>query len=384
MGFHEDSLRPGWGCGAFLLVLLGAVLGTALTLAAVFYAGFPASPAARDPFDHQAPRPGDGDSPLLPEYQNTAVVQAARSVTPAVVGISNRKLVYEWFRGSSELREVGTGSGVIINADGLIVTNNHVIQDAAEVVVIFADGDEVQAEIVGADAATDLAVLKVERQGLTAASFGDSDLLQVGELAIAIGNPLGLAFQQTVTLGVISATERFIQASEYRFAFIQTDAAINPGNSGGALVNLKGQVVGINTAKINLPGFEGMGFAIPSNMVKDIVRELVEYGRVIRPWMGVEIQEITPQLAESLGLPVTAGVLVARVVANSPAARAGLREGDIIVEVGDAAVKDFDTLRRALFRYKPGNTVTVKLLREGGELNRPVTLAEMPDSSPRR
>lgn len=379
MGFNNDSLRPGWGCGAILLVLVGAVLGTALTLAA-FYAGFPtAPPDAGDPFDYQAPElpEPDGDR-VLPEYQNTAVVQAAQAVTPAVVGVSNRQQLYDWFRGASELREVGTGSGVIIHDKGLIVTNYHVIHQAAEVAVIFSDGTEEQAEIVGADPATDLAVLRVEHPGLKAAPFGDSDLLQVGELAIAIGNPLGLAFQQSVTLGVISATERYIEASEYRFAFIQTDAAINPGNSGGALVNLKGEVVGINTAKINLPGFEGMGFAIPSNMAKNIVAELVEYGRVIRPWIGVEIQEVTPQTAESLGLPQVYGVLVARVVPNSPASRGGLREGDIIIQLGEAPVEGFDSLRHALFQYKPGDVVEVKVLREEEELSLPVTLEEMP------
>lgn len=383
MAFHGDSYRQGWGCGAFLLVLAGAVLGTALTLSAVFYAGFPTPPDQREPIEQEQPQLPLPDPGTLPEHQNTAVVQAAQAVTPAVVGVSNRQVVHDWLRGAGQLREVGTGSGVIIDRQGLIVTNYHVIQQAEEVVVTFSDGTEVPAEIVGEDPATDLAVLRVEHEGLAAAVFGDSDALLVGELAIAIGNPLGLAFQQSVTLGVISATERYIQASEYRFAFIQTDAAINPGNSGGALVNVRGEVIGINTAKINLPGFEGMGFAIPSNMAKDIVGDLVEHGRVIRPWMGVEILEINRQTAEERNLPVTSGVQVARIMGNSPASRAGLREGDIILRVGGGQVADFDSLRRALFRYKPGDTVDVLILREGEELVLPVTLGEMPPATVR-
>ncbi len=379
MTFHNDSFRPGWGCGGLFLVLVGAVLGTVLTLTAVFYAGFPAPPPARDPVEDQVPDPPEPPGELiLPEHQNTAVVRAAQAVTPTVVGVSNRQQVYQWYRGSSELREVGTGSGVIIQGGGLIVTNYHVIDGASEVVVIFPDGTEEQARIVGADPATDLAVLKVEREGLTAAVFGDSDSLKVGELAIAIGNPLGLAFQQSVTLGVISATERFIEASEYRFAFIQTDAAINRGNSGGALVNLKGEVVGINAAKISMVGFEGMGFAIPSNMAKGIIDELIDHGRVIRPWMGVEIQEVTPQMAEEWGLPVAFGVLVARVVPGSPASRGGLREGDVIIQVGNSPVENFESLRGALFQHRPGDLVGVKVLREGSELDLSVTLGEMP------
>jgi serine protease Do len=281
-----DLMVSGQGLSPFLLVLLGAILGTALTMAVFMYAGFPV-------FNRESPMPHPGQvlpdpapPAVLPEYQNTAVVQAAQQVAPAVVGVSNRRLVTDWFRGTSQMREVGTGSGVVINANGLIVTNYHVIADATEVVITFSDGEEVEAEIVGADAATDLAVLKVAKGGLTAASFGDSDDLKVGEMALAIGNPLGLAFQQSVTLGVISATERFIEAAEHRFGFIQTDAAINPGNSGGALVNLRGEVVGINTAKINLPGFEGMGFAIPSNMVKETVANWWSMAGLFAPGSG--------------------------------------------------------------------------------------------------
>lgn len=381
MGFYDDFEGRRSGVKSFFLVLLGAVLGTALTLAIFMYAG--PGFGIESPFPDPGPGLPDNPAPdfVLPEYQNTAVVRAAQKVTPAVVGVSNRRMVTDWFRGSSQLREVGTGSGVVIDATGFIVTNYHVIADATEVVVTFSDGEEVTAEIVGADAATDLAVLKVDKTGLTAASFGDSEKLKVGEMAIAIGNPLGLAFQQSVTFGVISATERFIETAEHRFGFIQTDAAINPGNSGGALVNLQGEVVGINTAKINLPGFEGMGFAIPSNMVKDTVNELVEHGRVIRPWIGVFIDEVTPAKAETLGLPVTSGVIIVEIITGGPAQKAGLKVDDIIISLGEGRVADFESLRRAIFAHKPGDTVDVVVLREGQEVTVPVILGELPQES---
>ncbi len=370
----------------FLLVLLGAMLGSLISLAVVYYYWLPEREAAPVEPDiagqteqekESDPLP-DQEELLLPEHQNTAVVRAAQQVTPAVVGISNRQEVFDFFRGTSRMQEAGTGSGVIIDAAGLIVTNYHVIREADEVIVSFPDGEDLRAEIVGADPITDLAVLRVARKGLAAASFGDSDVLKVGEMVLAIGNPLGLSFQQTVTLGVISATERFIEAAEHRFSFIQTDAAINPGNSGGALVDLMGRVIGINTAKIKLPGFEGMGFAIPSNMAKKIVTELIEHGRIIRPWVGIVIDEISPFEAEALELSVGYGILVVKVVEDSPADRAGLKLNDLIVEIAGEKMVDFEALRHILFAHRAGDKVNVIIMRDGQELTLQILLGELP------
>ncbi len=376
--------RPSFLKAAFP-VFLGAVLGSLLTVFTAYYylqaaGAFPLKPpASENPI-------GEDDEPennyVLPEHQNTAVIRAVQKVTPAVVGISNRRITYDFFSGARQLREVGSGSGVVIRSDGLIATNYHVIDQATEVYVIFADGEEIKAEIVGADPLTDLAVLKVAKEGLPQATFGDSSKLQVGEIAIAIGNPLGLAFQQSVTQGVISATERFIDEAEYRLPFIQTDAAINPGNSGGPLVDLRGEVIGINSAKIIIQGFEGMGFAIPSNIARDIVQELIENGRINRPFLGVTIDQadpITPETAEEMELPVSHGIIVVEVVSGSPAERAGIKPGDIIFQLAGKDVKSFDGLRQILFDHRPGDKVELKLVRERKEMAVMLTLEEIPE-----
>ncbi len=377
--FEGSSRKPSL-FSYFFLVFLGAILGSVITITALsnYWQTQEALPLELTP-PQEENTDSEREGLVLPENQNTAVIQAAKDVAPAVVGISNRRMVYDYWRGNQQMREVGTGSGVIIDSAGIILTNFHVIEDATEVMVILEEGEEVQAEIIGADPATDLAVLKIDREGLPAAAFGDSGNLQVGEMAIAIGNPLGLAFQQSVTLGVISATDRIIQAAEYRFSFIQTDAAINPGNSGGPLVNLAGKVIGINTAKINLPGFEGMGFAIPSNMVRTIVAELIEHGRINRPWMGINIDEITPSKAAELGLPVDYGVLVVRVVSGSPAQRDGILIDDIIIGVAGRDVRNFEDLRNILFDHRAGDTVEVRFIRHGVEKTVEVALKEMPE-----
>ncbi|MDO9535272.1 MAG: trypsin-like peptidase domain-containing protein [Bacillota bacterium] len=238
-----------------------------------------------------------------------AVVNAAKKVTPSVVGITNYA-VFRDFRGQTYLRELSTGSGVIIDSSGFIITNFHVIEGFHEITVNLGNGEEVSAEVVGSDSFTDLAVLRVEKNDLVAAEFADSNKLHVGEPAIAIGNPLGLNFQQTVTLGVVSATRRQITIQGQNFNFIQTDAAINNGNSGGALVNINGEVIGINTAKINLGGVEGMGFAIPSNTVRETALELIEHGQITRPWLGVYSRDMNPTLAKLKGINVSYGPYV--------------------------------------------------------------------------
>jgi len=312
------------------------------------------------------------------EHQNTAVVKAAEEVTPAVVGITNMAMVHDFFQGHTDLQERASGSGVIIDSSGYIVTNYHVIADASEIIVTLENGDEFDAEIIGADSGTDLAVLKIDKAGLPTANFSDSDNLQTGELAIAIGNPLGLAFEQSVTVGVISALDRSVIIGEQNFSFIQTDAAINDGNSGGPLANAIGEVIGINTAKIKIPGVEGMGFAIPSNTVKEIVQELIEHGRIIRPWIGVSVSEIDEKFAEQLQLPVEYGVLVEDTVPGDPADEAGIRSGDIIIEMAGEKIETFNRLTEVINKHEVGDRVTVKIIRNGREIELSVTFMEMP------
>jgi serine protease Do len=290
--------------------ILGLLVGGLLVATLFFYlAGNVLPPEINRDEEKAAPLPGVEQNnarkmlEVSPEVESyyMAVVKAAEEVTPSVVGISNFSVVTD-FWGRSSLQERATGSGVIIDEKGFIVTNYHVIENARELIVTLSSGDEVPATVVGTDPPTDLAVLKIDKEGLPAAELADSDVLHVGEPAIAIGNPLGLDFQQTVTLGVVSARERSITIQGQKFTFIQTDAAINDGNSGGALVNIYGQVIGINTAKIKIPGVEGMGFAIPANTVKEITRDLITQGRVERPWLGVYLSTLTPMDAQRFSL----------------------------------------------------------------------------------
>lgn len=314
--------------------------------------------------------------PEIGEY-HLAVVNAVDKSTPSVVGISNFGIVFD-FWGQSRLQERATGSGVIIGEDGYIVTNYHVIENARELFVTLGSGEELPATIIGADPPTDLAVIKVDKVDLPAAEFADSDNIHVGEPAIAIGNPLGLDFQQSVTLGVVSARERSITIQGQKFNFIQTDAAINDGNSGGALVNIHGKVIGINTAKIKITGVEGMGFAIPSNTVKQITNDLVENGRVIRPWMGVSPRTLTPLEAERLGLDVDYGVLVTEVVTGSPAERAGMQPMDIIVSIEGNKITDISELQHEIYQFNIGDTIKVTVFREREKIVLEVTLDKLP------
>lgn len=312
-------------------------------------------------------------------YQNTAVVLAAEEVVPAVVGITNLGMAYNHFYGTTSLQERSTGSGVIIDSSGYVVTNNHVIENAVEIKVTLEDGEEFPAEVIGTDPGTDLAVLKIDRDGLPSVKFSDSGNLRVGELAIAIGNPLGLEFQQTVTVGVISALDRSIRIGEHTFSFIQTDAAINDGNSGGPLINAIGEVVGINTAKIKIPGVEGMGFAIPSNTVQMIVSGLIEYGEIIRPWVGIMVRDVNRVVAEGFDLPVDYGVLVEETIEGSPAARSGIRPGDIIIQMGGEKINNFNRLKSVINSYKVGEETVIKIFRDGREMEVDLTFERLPE-----
>ncbi len=282
-------------------------------------------------------------------------------------------------RDDGEFFQRGVGTGVIVSSDGYIVTNHHVVAEADEVKVKLADERSFTAEVIGTDPKTDIAVLKIDADGLKAARLGDSDKLRVGELVIASGNPFGL--NATVTAGIVSATGRAnVGIADYE-DFIQTDAAINPGNSGGPLVNLEAEVVGINTAIFSRSGgYMGIGFAIPSNMVKSIMASLIEEGRVVRGWLGIVIQNLDEGLAQSFGYDSTDGVLVGDVRKDGPADKAGLKPGDIIVRYNGKDVKSTDKLRSMVAETRPGTRVPVEVFRDGRTKKLTVEIGELEDA----
>ncbi len=276
-----------------------------------------------------------------------------------------------------EFRQRGMGSGVIVSEDGYILSNNHVVGDADEVIVKLTDGREFKAEIVGTDPASDIAVIRVDATDLPAAKMGNSDELEIGESVIAIGNPFGL--EQTITAGIVSAKGRSgVGVTDYE-DFIQTDASINPGNSGGPLINLRGEVVGINTAIFSRSGGNmGIGFAIPINMTQAIMKSLIATGKVTRGFLGVVIQDVTQDLADALDVEVNSGVLIANVGPDSPADRAGIQQGDLIVTFNGRPVKSSNQLRNAVAAIRPGDSVPVNLIREGREMEVDVEIGEQP------
>lgn len=276
-----------------------------------------------------------------------------------------------------ERREQGLGSGVIVSADGHIITNNHVVEKADEIKVLLPDKRTFKAKVIGTDPKTDVAIIKIEATNLPVLSWGDSNHLQVGELVLAVGNPFGL--NQTVTMGIISAVGRANMGIVDYEDFIQTDAAINPGNSGGALVNLQGQLIGINSAIFSRTGGNmGIGFAIPSNMAKTVMNSLVKYGKVVRGWLGVSIQEINQDLAKEFGAPDTKGALVADVMEDSPAAKGKLQRGDIITTYNGTEIKDPAHLRSLVADTAPDTTVTVTILRDKHSKDVKLTVGELP------
>jgi serine protease Do len=324
--------------------------------------------------------PSAESSAPISDARNTPVVRAAKAVSPAVVGITNKAQARDWFN-NKVLVEQGVGSGVIIDKSGYIVTNNHVVQGASEIVVSLSDGRSLDGKVLGTDPVTDLAVVKVEGDNLSSAEWGDSDQIMVGEPAIAIGNPLGMEFQGSVTAGVISALNRSIDIGERRFKLIQTDAAINPGNSGGALVNADGKVIGINSAKIAASGVEGIGLAIPSNIVRPIVESIIEKGKVVRPYLGVGVFDKQTAAQYGYQLNVKAGVYVANLTLNGPADKAGIKKGDIILKIDGTETNKVVEVRSCVAEHQAGDTVEVLLLRNGKEITVKVQLEEMPDDN---
>ena len=274
-------------------------------------------------------------------------------------------------------REQGLGSGVIVSSDGHIITNNHVVEQADELTVALPDKRTFKATVIGTDPKTDLAVIKINASNLPVLPWGDSAQLQVGELVLAVGNPFGLT--QTVTMGIISAVGRANMGIVDYEDFIQTDAAINPGNSGGALANLKGELIGINTAIFSQSGgYMGIGFAIPSAMAKSVFHSLVTQGKVVRGWIGVSIQEVTPDLANQFGTSDTTGALVADVLDDSPASKANFERGDIITGYNGIPVRDPAHLRALVADTAPGATVHVSILREKSQKDLSVKIEESP------
>lgn len=353
-------------------------------------------------------------SPTMPATQisTPGFAEVAKAVTPAVVNITAsmgdrghegrgqrdrmRERMEEFF-GSPwgpfgppggprmpldppEHRRGGMGSGVIVSPDGYIITNNHVIDGARELTVTLPDKREFKGKVIGTDPKTDLALIKVEAKDLPHVAWGDSSKLQVGEYVLAVGNPFGL--NSTVTLGIVSALGRGRMGITQYEDFIQTDAAINPGNSGGALVNARGELVGINTAIFSQTGgYQGVGFAVSASMAQPVYDSLVKTGKVVRGYLGVGIQEVTQDLAKSFGLKQTQGALVGDVNEDSPAEQAGIKQGDVIIGYQGSPVEDPVALQRKVTRTPVGTKATVKVARNGNEMDLTVTIGEQLDNT---
>jgi serine protease Do len=281
-------------------------------------------------------------------------------------------------RGMPQPKQHGLGSGVVVTDDGYLLTNNHVVENADEVKVALNDGREFTAKVVGKDPKSDIAVLKIDAKNLPAIEIADSDKIEVGDVVLAVGNPFGVG--QTVTTGIISATGRGNLGLDYE-DMIQTDAAINPGNSGGALVDADGRLIGINTAIISRSGGnQGIGFAVPANLARSVMESLIKDGRVVRGFLGVNIQDMTPTLAKEFGLDETQGALVGGVTPKSPAEKAGLKSGDVIVAFDGKTVRDGRHLKLQVAQTRPGATVPVKVIRDGKEKTLDLTVKELPGS----
>lgn len=329
---------------------------------------------------------------------NKAMAEVVSAVKPAVVNISSTKTVksrrmqsplfndpfFRRFFGDDfmperprEHKQANLGSGVIVDKDGYIITNNHVIKDTDEIKVKLSDKREFKGKVISTDPKTDIAIIKIDSNNLPVLKMGDSDKLKVGETVLAIGNPYGL--NQTVTSGIVSATGRAnVGIADYE-DFIQTDAPINPGNSGGALVNVRGELVGVNTAIFSTSGgYQGIGFAIPSNMAKVVMENLIKGGKVVRGWLGVSIQPVTAELAKQFSLKDEKGALVGDVIDDSPAEKAGVKRGDVVVEFDGKEVADPAVFRNMVATTAPGKEVAIKVLREGKTVNLKALIAELP------
>lgn len=392
MGYYDDHYEPyrqkqkGNRSGTFFAGLVGAILGALLvTFSIPMLSQWDVLPYSVTPKESGNVENGGmiGNKPTVQENVSVNVVsqvtKAIDKVSDAVVGVVNIQEANFWSQGG----EAGTGSGVIykkVDDKAFIVTNHHVVENASQLEVSLKDGTRVRARLLGSDALTDLAVLEIDAKHVKkVAEFGDSDAVKLGEPVIAIGNPLGLQFAGSVTQGIISGKNRTIEVDldqdglpDWNAEVLQTDAAINPGNSGGALVNIEGQVIGINSMKIAQEAVEGIGFSIPINSARPIIADLEKYGQVRRPYMGVELRSLSDissyHLQETLHLPpnVTEGVAIIQVVPRSPAAQAGLRQFDVIVALDGQKIKNVLDLRKYLYTKKTiGDEMKVTFYRDG-------------------
>ena len=353
--------------------------------------------------DRDVPKVQVEKSPIQRQVSGTtSYASIVDKVAPSVVSVYTRREIrgramppilqdplFRRFFGNGEQmpqpqprQQQGLGSGVIISPDGYILSNNHVVEGAEEIIVATADGREYKARVVGTDPPTDIAVLKIEANDLPAAILAESQDLRVGDIVLAIGNPFGVG--QTVTAGIISATERSgFGITDYE-DFIQTDASINPGNSGGALVDAQGRVIGISTAILSRSGgFMGIGFAVPVSLARFVMEQIIREGRVIRGYLGVYVQPITPELAKAFELPTEQGALVAGVTPESPAETAGLKEGDVIVAANGKPVESSRELRLMMAQTSPGTKVELVVIRQGERRTLAATLNELPREQPK-
>ena len=288
------------------------------------------------------------------------IVEIVEKISPSVVNVSTVHLLDVFPFYSVPIK--GVGSGVIIDSNGYIVTNNHVIEGAEAVEVSLNDGRVFKGRVIGRDPSSDLAIIKIDAKNLKAAELGDSSNLKAGQFIIAIGNPFGLRGGPTVTIGVISAINRSINTEKGIMEdLIQTDAAINPGNSGGPLIDLNGKVIALATAII--PFAQGIGFAIPINKVKKIAEDLIKYGKVIRPWLGIYGIDLTPQISSYYNLPVQEGVIIVKVIQGSPAELSGIEEGDIILSIDRTPIKNMIELQKIIQNKKVGEEITIRIIR---------------------
>jgi 2-alkenal reductase len=369
-----------------LAVLVGVIGGGVMGAFAGYYAAQSAIPAtvATAPVvavssnpTVQVPSPTTTNLTLK---EDSAVIDAVRKVKPAVVTIINQMQPRRGFFGGL-VSPTASGSGVIIDPGGYIVTNNHVIEGERNLQVIFSDGSKANASVVGADLVADIGVIKVEGKVPAVAQLGDSNALEPGQVAIAIGSPLG-DFRGTVTVGVVSGLNRRVGSRGQ--GLIQTDAAINNGNSGGPLINTLGQVIGINTLVVRSTNegnvAEGLGFAIPSNLVREITAQLISNGKVERPYIGINYQDVDPQIASALNLETTYGIVVMQVEPSSPAAKVGLQEGDVILALDAQKIDQDHPLITILFNRKVGETVTLTVLRDGKRMQVKLPLGIRPSS----